>query len=159
MTRLVFVLSVLIFSRLVQASPMLSSTSVSYSNDTATITSSASLPGRTCCEIWAGSVALHSWYNSSYAFTDETIITQYLQYNNTVVTKTVTQHANTSVSYGIFPGDLGVDPILPGIPTDLILFEDGDYGATAVQQGTVFSNNVTSMLDITFLVTIHTDCV
>lgn len=144
MAKIDIALSVLLFVRLVQANPMLGR-AVHYNNNTATITSSASLPRQTCCEIWAGFVALHLWYNSSYVLTDKTIITEYLQYNNTIVTATTTQHASSPIQYGSFPADGDWLPSFSGIPTNLIDYDPGDYAATEVQTETFFSNNITSM--------------
>jgi hypothetical protein len=51
--------------------------------------------GSPCCYIWPKFVGLGEWYNKSITATVATVVTQFLQYNNTIV-KTSTTVFNES---------------------------------------------------------------
>jgi 2-keto-3-deoxy-6-phosphogluconate aldolase len=53
---------------------------------TTLVTPTSSQQGRYCCNVEHRNVFLHFWWNTTYTAYPTTVITQYLQYNNTVVT-------------------------------------------------------------------------
>lgn len=124
----------------------------SYLNSSSTVlahtTRPATLPEHFCCQVAANSVGLNTWWNSSYAYTQATVFTQYLVYdNNVTLTRTKTMSNNHSMEYGtmVDPGFNPSTTVLPGAPTNLIAFDYGGYAGTAVDSGTVWSLGTTAM--------------
>jgi hypothetical protein len=79
-------------------------------------------PGAFCCQVYAIDAGLNSWYtDSTVQVIQETIVTQYLQYNNTIIptaTVTITNSSAANAMVTIDPGS-GAGYTVPGIPTDL----------------------------------------
>ncbi|KAI9696673.1 MAG: hypothetical protein M1820_008047 [Bogoriella megaspora] len=116
----------------------------------------ATTPSTTCCEVVATGVALNEWWTSSYDITVATVITNYIQYNNTVLVGNVTTLHNPKASsvvlgssgyytttdlYGLFINQAGgcqfCSPSLTGVPTTLAPnFAAQDYDATFILKGT-----------------------
>jgi hypothetical protein len=66
------------------------------------LTSAPTGDGTPCCYIWPKFIGLGQWYNSSVTATVATVITQYLQYNNTVVTTSTTVYnASATGTYAL----------------------------------------------------------
>lgn len=90
-----------------------------YSNGTATqiVGNNSVLEGQFCCYVYPAQVGLNKWYrNSTVEYVHGTIITKYLQYNNTVIpTATITVPNTTTVFLNAANTPLN----LPGIPNDL----------------------------------------
>jgi hypothetical protein len=63
-----------------------------------------------CCYIWPQFVGLGQWYTRSVTATVATVITQYIQYNNTVVTTSTTYFNETATRTDA----LGLGNILSG---------------------------------------------
>jgi len=65
--------------------------------------------------VYANNVDLNFWWNSSIEVTVATVITQYLQYNNTIIPSVITRHNNfTTVS------------------TDVITYSFGNYSTRGI---------------------------
>jgi len=60
------------------------------------LTAAPTESGTPCCYIWPKFVGLGEWYTSSVTATVATVITQYIQYNNTVVTTSTTVYNETA---------------------------------------------------------------
>lgn len=75
---------------------------------TATLTSTPVVTGDPCCVVIPDGVGLDFWYTSSLEKVVATVLTQYLQYNNTVLTSTSTI-LNPNATYK-YPNT----PLIPG---------------------------------------------
>ncbi|KAF2235002.1 hypothetical protein EV356DRAFT_514638 [Viridothelium virens] len=101
------------------------------------------------CSIYVDFVELNIWYNSSLEYTKETIITEFAQYNNTIVpstTVTVINNATNPYSdlYGTRENIAGEGFSFINIPN--IIGGDGDwYDATAVDSSTIWKDNYISI--------------
>ncbi|KAK6005413.1 hypothetical protein QM012_007055 [Aureobasidium pullulans] len=110
-----------------------------------------STPGAFCCQVYAPAAQLNWWYtNGTIEAVQQTIITEYLRYNNTVVptaTVTITNSSAASVTrtYNIQAG--GNAPVFSGIPTGMNApFQGGQqYDQTVVLTGTEVDYGYTSV--------------
>lgn len=122
-------------------------TNLLFSN--ATITGIAgnrsTVQGQFCCYVHPAQIALNKWYqNSTVGYVNETVITKYLQYNNTVVpTATITVPQTSTRLLGVHEAPLKI----PGIPDDLAASVYGpDYYIRAVVLAeTEYKDNFTVM--------------
>lgn len=73
-------------------------------------------------------VGLNVWLNTSFTATVATVITQYLQYNNTVITNTTTIYNATATEDLFVPSSL--NPLIPNLI----------YSRTFVDVGTAASS-------------------
>ncbi|KAI9711698.1 MAG: hypothetical protein M1820_001842 [Bogoriella megaspora] len=91
-------------------------------------------PAPTCCVVRVNSVRFNYWWSTSYEVTVATVITNYVQYRDTVLLGNVTtvyNHSATSDLYGASHFRL-----LPGVPTDLASSGNGIvYGTTSFVSG------------------------
>ena len=62
------------------------------------LTAAPTGPGKGCCYIRPEFVGLGEWYNTTVTATVATVITQYIQYNNTVVTTSTTVTNDTATN-------------------------------------------------------------
>jgi hypothetical protein len=98
--------------------------STQYTNASVTTQSPAdpSASGAFCCQVYAPAAALNWWYtNTTIEAVHQTVVTQYLKYNNTIVptaTVTITNSSAADVT-GTFNAGAGGHMIIPGIPTAL----------------------------------------
>ena len=103
--------------------------------------------GAFCCQIYVDFVRLNVWYNTSLTYVRETVITQYAQYDNTIVptaTITIPNNQSNTISYGTRVDVGGSQYTFSGIPN--VIGSDGvGYDGTAVNAGTVYRDNVTAM--------------
>lgn len=82
-----------------------------------------SASGDFCCQVYAPAAALNWWYtNATFETVAQTIVTEYLRYNNTVVpTATVTitnsSAADVTGTYNVGADAAGIGPSFSGIPT------------------------------------------
>lgn len=131
------------FSPTISSSPGLLSASSSASSTT----TPANFTAINCCAVYVNFVALNFWYNATYEYVEKTIITEYIQYNNTVVPTTTTVDSNSSVSLGVYPALDNTKGLvfLTGIPTDLVGVSDYGYEGSALDQGSVYVDNFTTM--------------
>jgi hypothetical protein len=81
-----------------------------------------SASGAFCCQVYAPAAALNWWYtNTTIEAVHQTVVTEYLKYNNTIVptaTVTITNSSAVDVT-GSFNAGAGGHMIIPGIPTAL----------------------------------------
>jgi len=82
-----------------------------------------SASGAFCCQAYAIHGSLNWWYTDTTAQAiQETIVTQYLKYNNTVIptaTITVTDSSAAKILTTIIPPEIGPNYAVPGIPLTL----------------------------------------
>ncbi|KAH0118140.1 AAA-domain-containing protein, partial [Aureobasidium melanogenum] len=103
-----------------------------------------SASGVFCCQVYAPLAALNWWYtNATIEAVDQTVVTKYLRYNNTVVPTATVTITNSSVAgvtgtYNVQGDAAGTGPSFSGIPTAMNApFEGGDnYDQTIVLTGT-----------------------
>ena len=98
-------------------------TSTQYTNSSITTKppTDPSATGAFCCQVYAPAAILNWWYtNSTLEPVYQTVITQFLKYNNTIVpTETVTT-TNSSAAEVTGRYDAGLGPVhIPGVPTAL----------------------------------------
>ncbi|KAI9659022.1 MAG: hypothetical protein M1821_001982 [Bathelium mastoideum] len=96
-------------------------------------TNPATTPSPTCCAVAGDGVALNLWWTSSLEVTVATVITNYIQYNNTVLPgnmTTIYNHNATSDLYGFYS-----IYSLSGVPTTLDL-GGNIYGGTSILKAT-----------------------
>lgn len=99
-------------------------TSTQYTNSsTATKTfTGPSASDEFCCQVYAPAAALNWWYtDTTIQSVQQTVVTQYLRYNNTVIptaTVTITNSSAADVIGTYNPGG-GPRITIPGIPTAL----------------------------------------
>ncbi|KAI9657797.1 MAG: hypothetical protein M1821_002973 [Bathelium mastoideum] len=115
------------------------------------ITTTAANNSQICCFLYVNLVAINFWYNGSLEYTKETLVTKFAQYDTTVVpstTLTFTNNVTNPYSYGT-----RVDELLDG-PDDqysfsnvpnILGFDMGWYGGTAVDSSTIWHDNHTSI--------------
>jgi hypothetical protein len=123
-----------------QTSSPNSSTSRTASITTSTLSPSSSISAD-CCAIFASQVALDFWYNGSVEVILATVITQLIRYDNTVLTSLITVKNNASTSSGAWTtGDYDVGAVtIPGVPTDLVVYDEDGYDKTIVATGTALT--------------------
>lgn len=102
-----------------------------------------------CCVIIADRVALDIWYNNSLEVTVATVITQYLQYNDTVRTSllTVTNNASRTSSAwktGTYGGN-NYGFTIPGVPRHLVRPDVVGYAQTVIGYDTAITQNGMTM--------------
>jgi hypothetical protein len=102
-----------------------------------------------CCVIIADRVALDIWYNKSLEVTVATVITQYLQYNDTVRTSLLTVMNNASRTSGAWKigtyGNHDYGFTIPGVPLDLVRSEIVGYAETVIGYDTAITQNGMTM--------------
>lgn len=98
--------------------------SAQYTNSSVTTKppTNPSTSGSFCCQVYAPGAFLNWWYtNNTIEVVQQTIITQYLRYNNTIVptaTATITNSSAAELTGTYFLGE-GSRITVPGIPTAL----------------------------------------
>jgi hypothetical protein len=124
--------------------------SLSSSNISPTSNSPIGQNNGGCCVIMGNRVALDIWYNKSLEVTVATVITQYLQYNDTVRTSLLTITNNASTTSGAWKtgtyGNYGLT--IPGVPTDLVRSDMVGYAQTVLGYETAVSQGGTTMYAI-----------
>lgn len=99
-------------------------TTTQYTNSSVATKTAAdpSISGDFCCQVYAPAAALNWWYtDTTIQAVQQTIVTQYLRYNNTVIptaTVTITNSSATEVMGTYNPGG-GPRITIPGIPSAL----------------------------------------
>ncbi|KAF2500081.1 hypothetical protein BU16DRAFT_556569 [Lophium mytilinum] len=125
-------LALVLFSASVAFAANIPASSSFYSNSSAQSPVTTIAPsGASCCLIVPQDVGLNFWWNQSLTITYATVLTQYLQYNNTVILNTTTIY-NASATQG------------PVVPTDIIpgyLI----YSETFFDIGTTIDLNTTTL--------------
>lgn len=99
-------------------------TSTQYTNSSVTTEppTDPSASGAFCCQAYAPAAALNWWYtDTTIQAVQQTIVTQYLKYNNTVIpTATITiTNATAAEVTGSYNAGGGPRISIPGIPTAL----------------------------------------
>ena len=130
----------------------------SYANaSSSTIPATSSVPYNTnisCCNIVVNLVALNFWYTKPVEVVNEILVTEYLQYNNTVITTTSTQYPNRTYDFpttSLFAlGVTGLGTPYPGVPTDLVASYEGDYQATLAGVSTIYTDDYTTVWVLSF---------
>ncbi|KAK4992338.1 hypothetical protein LTR66_006296 [Elasticomyces elasticus] len=95
----------------------------------------------TACTLSVDGVGFNSWWSTHLEITVATVVTQYLQYNNTVIAgnKTTLFNTNASSIYNTHYANLGPSWI-PGLPTDLLEgLTQAYYAETIIAPGTAAS--------------------
>lgn len=99
-------------------------TSTQYTNSSVTTKTPTdpSASGEFCCQVYAPAAALNWWYtDSTIQAVQQTVVTQYMKYNNTVIptaTVTITNSSAADVIGTYNPGG-GPRITIPGIPSAL----------------------------------------
>jgi hypothetical protein len=99
-------------------------TSTQYTNSSVTTQppTDPSASGAFCCQVYAPAAALNWWYtDTTVEAVQQTVVTEYLRYNNTIVptaTVTITNSSAAEIT-GSYNAGGGGHFIIPGIPTAL----------------------------------------
>ncbi|KAI9699551.1 MAG: hypothetical protein M1820_007182 [Bogoriella megaspora] len=157
-----FLSAILMVSTLSAAITNNNSTSFSIRNSTigpsTSLTSNNSQPF--CCQVLVDVVGLNVWYTSPVIYYKETIITEYVQYNNTAVpstTKVITNdfsdtHGNV-ITYGSYNGASGTLPLAETVsPCSEQI--NGDYCGLVVEPSTAWTNEQSAIVSPTPFATI-----
>ncbi|KAK5015596.1 hypothetical protein LTR16_003293 [Cryomyces antarcticus] len=110
--------------------------SIMFTSTTITPSPAPTTPAaQTCCEIWQQRVFLNDWYRSSYNHTIATILTQYIQYDDTLITTTTIMRGADNTVYGQYAPYVGFS--LPGVPNNLLPnLPRNQYAFSSVLSGT-----------------------
>lgn len=90
--------------------------------------------------MFAPQVLLNTWWPGGFNQTVATAVTTYLQYDNIIIAanSSILTANYSSISQGAYGANIFPTVAnLPGIPTNLVPVDDGDYGGTMVGNGTV----------------------
>ena len=124
MAKLLYVLSLVSCLSIALAGRVPRQASTQYTNSSVTtkppIDPSAS--GTFCCQIYAPAAALNWWYtDTTLKPVQQTIVTEYLKYNNTIVPTATVTVTNSSAAEVVGSYNAGGGPriTIPGIPTAL----------------------------------------
>lgn len=150
---ILYVISWLLTATAVGVPRQVASKQYTNSSVTSEPSSITSAPGAFCCQVYVPMAALHWWYtNATMEVVDRTVLTRYVEYNNTIIptaTVTVTNTSAADVTGGYLSGANAADiaPTFSGIPTAMNApFHGGNpYDVTIVQTETEADYGYTTM--------------
>ncbi|KAI9712026.1 MAG: hypothetical protein M1820_001735 [Bogoriella megaspora] len=135
-----------VFLRAAASNTNVTNTTISTASSSTPAASNSS--GQLCCSVFIDFVALNVWYSSSLEYTKATVITEYAQYNNTIVpstTITVLNNATTTQYPFVTRVDVaGEQMSFSNIP-NLIGYDGGFYDGTALDSTTIWHDNHTAI--------------
>jgi len=115
-------------------------TQYSNSSTTTKLSTDPSAAGAFCCQVYAPAAVLNWWYtNTTLEANYQTVVTQYLKYNNTIVPTATVTITNSSAAKVIGSYNAGGGAVrIPGVPTELNAREDSGqvYDQTILLTGT-----------------------
>ena len=122
-------------------------TNSSSSTSTATSTKPLYNTNVSCCNVVVNGVGLNFWYNETLEVVNETVVTEYIKYNNTIITTSTTQLANKTYDFPtastFIRGDIPLTA-LTDVPSTLVALGE-DYQGTILGISTEWSNAYTTM--------------